>query len=116
MKSLNRTIVGRVAPCDQEQERHHCGLMLVTDDNVRYYVEPGGRGAALQNCLGDWVDATCSLQRRGEQRYAVVSNFRLIEDGQALWETDYEDEESFFRMQKVHSRRRVRRMHREHGE
>ncbi|MFH1130924.1 MAG: hypothetical protein V1754_06285 [Pseudomonadota bacterium] len=99
-KDKFQTIRGTVTPADWDDDNHVISLMIISDDEEEFFVDPAGKGEQLL----DWVDHYVEIKgivHNDDGDYTItVHKFKPIDeydededDGEGEDEEDEEDEE-----------------------
>lgn len=95
-KNKSRTIRGFVVPVEGDDDDRISGVLIVTDDEEEYFVEPFGKGVHLAKLVDEYVQVKGIVYNDDGDLSIAVKHFKQIDESEKsedLEDEDYNDEE-----------------------
>ena len=94
-KNKTATIVGYVDPIDEDDSE--AGVVISTDNDEEYLVDPNKQGRRLLNLLGEKIRAqgTVAQTEDGENQISITA-FEVLEYQETSEDDDYSEPDTYF--------------------
>jgi hypothetical protein len=93
MASRQASIRGLVAPAEWDEEDNLVSVVIESDDEERYHVDPKGKGEQLLDLVDWYVEVTGTVRHDDGTSTLTVQRVRELQGPGDEEEPDYEDDE-----------------------